>query len=134
MVGDIAGQNIKIIDHDVESGQILPFPADQFDVVTMLAVLEHIEPARLPGTFSEIYRVLKVGGTFILTTPAPWTDGLLRLLAKLKLVSSVEIEEHKDAYDQNRLLALLQAAGFTAEKVKSGYFELGLNIWGRAIK
>ena len=37
--------NLKVIDYDVHTAEELPFPADHFDAVTMLAVFEHIEPA-----------------------------------------------------------------------------------------
>lgn len=64
----------------------------------MLAVIEHIEPERLDGIIGEVRRILKSGGLLIITTPASWTDGLLRFMARLHLVSRTEIDEHKAAY------------------------------------
>lgn len=46
----------------------LPFADNRFDVVTMLDVLEHVEDDC--AAVSEIYRVLKPGGVFILSVPA----------------------------------------------------------------
>lgn len=51
-------------------GLALPFAAASFDSVLCNEVLEHVpEPARL---FAEAARVLKPGGTLVLTTPQTW--------------------------------------------------------------
>ena len=107
---------------------------DFFDVVTMLAVLEHIEPPGIPDLMREVYRVLKTGGVFILTTPTSWTDGFLRLLAKLRLVSQVEIADHKDVYTHNKVRDILREARFPEKNISLGYFEAFMNIWARASK
>jgi SAM-dependent methyltransferase len=125
---------INFINCDIEAGGRLPFQNDYLDVVTMLAVFEHIEPKVLPGILEEIHRILKRGGMFILTTPACWTDGILRVMAKLNLVSPVEIEEHKDAYSPKKIYHLLTSTSFAADKIKHGYFEVFMNIWVTAEK
>ena len=73
-------QNLTLIKFDVENESTLPFDNSSFDAVTMLCRFEHIEQHRLPQALREIYRVLKPG-VFILTTPCPWADKLLRCLA-----------------------------------------------------
>src|SRR5579863_936847 len=45
----------------------LPFKTARFDLVVMLEVIEHL--ADIPHAFAEIARVLKVGGSAILSTP-----------------------------------------------------------------
>jgi ubiquinone/menaquinone biosynthesis C-methylase UbiE len=112
----------------------LPFEDNFFDVVTMLAVFEHIEPAKLTGLLSEIRRILKPGGMSVMTTPAVWTDRLLRALAKIRLVSPAEIEEHKDAYSFKKITKFLTQAGLSDQRLKFGYFELFMNIWATATK
>jgi SAM-dependent methyltransferase len=112
----------------IEKNNRVPFDNDYFDVVTMLALFEHIEPERLVIILSEIYRILKPGGIFIMTTPAAWTDRLLRIMAKLKLVSPTEIEEHKGAYIPSNIETILQRENFEKEKIHSGYFEIFMNI------
>jgi hypothetical protein len=82
----------------------------------------------------EIHRNLRPGGMHIMTTPAFWTDSVLRFMAKLRLVSSVEIEEHKDAYNHLRLFSILQEANFSEDKLRFGYFEIFMNIWATATK
>lgn len=119
---------------DIERNAKFPFKDNFFDVVTMLAVFEHIEPDKLVGILREIRRVLKPSGRFILTTPCPWTDRLLRFIAKLRLVSSKEMEEHKGAYNQVSIASYLDKAGFEKKKVNLGYFEIFLNNWVYADK
>jgi SAM-dependent methyltransferase len=130
----LAATNLKVIEYDVQAGRELPFPADHFDAVTMLAVFEHIEPAVLGRLLREVRRVLKPGGVFVMTTPAHWTDGLLKLLARLGLVSPMEIDEHKGSYSHSDIASVIKEAEFAADRVRLGYFELGANIWARAIK
>ena len=50
--------------------QAIPFPDNQFDVVVMSEVLEHLSDDVLAATLAEVQRVLKVGGQFIGTVPA----------------------------------------------------------------
>ncbi len=45
---DIPGQKITVVKHDIEGGEPLPFKSGYFNAVTMLAVIEHIEPRNLP--------------------------------------------------------------------------------------
>lgn len=47
--------------------QKLPFDDDSFDLVTCTEVIEHLEQYR--ETLREAYRVIKTGGTIVLTTP-----------------------------------------------------------------
>ncbi len=132
--GTRGSDNIVLANFDIEQEEKLPFEDDHFDVVTMLAVFEHILPERLPAVTAEIRRILKPGGIYILTTPAWWTDGILRPMARLGLVSAAEIEEHKDSYSPKKISSILQQGGFAAEAIRTGYFELGMNIWARAEK
>jgi predicted SAM-dependent methyltransferase len=99
----------------------------------MLAVVEHIEYEVAAALLHDIYRVLEPGGILILTTPAAWTDVVLRAMAKVRLVSPVEVSEHKAAYDRTLLSSLLGNV-FPGEDVRTGTFELGLNIWASARK
>jgi hypothetical protein len=69
-----------------------------------------------------------------MTTPAGWTGGLLRLMARLKLVSAEEIRDHKDTYAPEKITRILESSGFKRENIESGYFEFFMNIWVKARK
>lgn len=127
-------QGIAVTQFDVENDATIPFENAFFDAVVMLAVFEHITPGRLGTVVGEIRRVLKPGGAYVLTTPAGWTDGLLRFLAALGLVSKVEIDDHKDRYTPAKVRRVLREAGFDDGRIATGYFEGGVNIWARATK
>ena len=122
------------LDCDIETTDRLPFDDGYFDVMTMLAVFEHIEPERLVALVGDIRRVLRPGGVYILTTPAAWTDKLLRIMAKLKVVNPVLFAEHKDAYSPAKISSILQRGGFSREHMRFGYFEIFMNIWATARK
>jgi SAM-dependent methyltransferase len=119
---------------DLNAEPRLQFEDEYFEVVTMLAVVEHLNPASMAVLFKECHRVLKPGGLVIMTTPAAWSDGLLHLMAHLNLVSAEEIHEHAFAYTLPLLGWTFGQAGFEMTKVKFGYFELMMNMWATARK
>jgi 2-polyprenyl-3-methyl-5-hydroxy-6-metoxy-1,4-benzoquinol methylase len=119
---------------DVQTGKIttlraslddtLPFDSGAFDMVTMLAVLEHL--ARPEDILREIGRVLVPGGKLVLTVPSKAAKPVLEFLAfRLGVVSRAEIEDHKAYYDRQSLHEILTGTGF--EVVEHRYFQLGMN-------
>ncbi len=110
----------------------LPFKESYMDVITMLAVAEHLDPDSLAQLLKEAHRILKPGGLIIVTTPSSWSDGLLHLMARLNLVSAEEINEHVFAYTLPLLGWYFGRAGFEMTRVHFGYFEIGLNMWATA--
>lgn len=132
---DVA-QTLKIDGHslNLNAKPSLPFEENFFNVVTLLAVVEHLNPESMAVLFRETYRVLRPGGRVIMTTPAAWSDGLLHLMARLNLVSAEEIDEHAYAYTLPLIGWYFGQAGFEMKKVKFGYFEFMLNMWATAEK
>ena len=125
---------IEFFELDLNHEPSLPFQADFFDAVTLLAVVEHLNPESMATLFQECHRVLMPGGMLILTTPAAWSDGLLRMMARLSLVSAEEIHEHAFAYTLPLIGWHFGQAGFEMSNVKFGYFEFMLNMWATARK
>lgn len=132
---DVA-QGLKIESYSLNLNEepSLPFDNDFLNIVTLLAVVEHLNPKSMALLFREIYRVLRPGGMVIMTTPAAWSDGVLRTMARLRLVSAEEIDEHAYAYTLPLIGWYFGQAGFEMRKVKFGYFEFMLNMWGTAEK
>lgn len=128
------GENIILKRCDIQKDTLGSFEEGYFDVVTMLAVFEHLEPGILVELIKEIRRVLKVNGVFILTTPTPWGDVVLKTLSKLRLINTVLFEEHKAVYDTERISSIITKGGFLKEDISFGYFELFMNIWSSATK
>lgn len=133
-IREFDAQDITLIRHDVTLDQPLPFSEEDFNVITMLAVFEHIEPKVLQELIGEIHRVLRPKGEYVLTTPAGWADPILRTMARLHLVSPEEIDEHQDKYTLKMIQGFLLKAGFKEENITVGSFELGMNLWAKAVK
>jgi SAM-dependent methyltransferase len=117
---------------DVNVDPRLPFEEGFFDAMTMLAVIEHLNPESLLKLLQETRRVLVTDGMVLLTTPAAWSFRLLQLMAAVNLVSKEEIDEHVFAYTPPLLGWYFGAAGFPMDKLRFGSFEFGLNLWATA--
>jgi SAM-dependent methyltransferase len=129
---DLHEPGLTILNRDVADAAGLPFENAFFDVVTMLAVFEHLERDVLTRLLREIHRVLRPGGVYVMTTPAHWTDPILNTMARLGLVSREEVEEHEQTYSHDQTVSMMTDAGFDAAAVRYGTFEVGMNLWLRA--
>ncbi len=129
-----AKNQIEFFELNLNQAPKLPFEKDYFDAVSLLAVVEHLNPDSMAVLFQECWRVLRRGGILILTTPAAWSDGILHTMAHMNLVSAEEIHEHAFAYTMPLIGWHFGQAGFQMSKVKFGYFELMLNMWATATK
>lgn len=125
------GDNIYFYHCDVDKG--LPFDNSFFDVVTCIAVLEHV--FNPPNVLDEIRRVLKPGGTFIVQVPnIAWLPYRIQLLfGKLPKTGGVYLGadwEHLHNFTKNSLLLLLRQKGFKIEKIScSGIFAKHRKYW-----
>jgi 2-polyprenyl-3-methyl-5-hydroxy-6-metoxy-1,4-benzoquinol methylase len=105
------------------------FPSEKlddegFDVITLLAVLEHVESRELPSWHQACERLLKPGGSVVVTVPSARVDAILDVLTRLRLIAGMSLDEHH-SFDQSRVPALFSMAPL--ELVVRKRFELGMN-------
>jgi SAM-dependent methyltransferase len=98
------------------------------------SVFEHLEVPTRRKLLQEIRRVLGPDGLYVMTTPARWTESILKFMSSLKLVSHEEIGEHKAQYSAGEVVSVLGEAGFERSSIRHGTFELGMNVWAVARK
>lgn len=115
----------KIETHAVMLDSDLPFPDGSFDVVTMLAVLEHLDnPLKI---LNEISRILKPRGKVFITVPSRYSKPILEFLAfKLGVISSEEIRDHKNYYNREDLMELISQT-INLRVVEHSYFQFRFN-------
>jgi len=126
---EVKSLNLHLKKHDICSNLKFPFKEKYFDVITMLAFIEHLGTKQLERILKVSYSLLKKDGVLIITTPASWSNIPLKIMAKLRLVSPEEIHEHKNLYSLQELNNSLIKANFKQRDVQSGYFEFFLNLW-----
>jgi 2-polyprenyl-3-methyl-5-hydroxy-6-metoxy-1,4-benzoquinol methylase len=97
---------------------------ERFDVITLMAVLEHVEPDRLPSWSEACGARLAPGGVVIATVPSARVDGLLHILTRVGLIAGMSLEEHHgfDPSDVPRLFG-----SDRLRLVRHDRFELGMN-------
>lgn len=94
------------------------------DVITMLAVLEHVPKDAQGELAAACERILRPGGRVVITVPSPQVDTILEVLSRLRVIDGMSLEEHYgfEPADTERIFA--PPAFRLAEKRR---FQLGLN-------
>jgi SAM-dependent methyltransferase len=100
----------------------LPLPDGAFDVVTLLASLEHLRDK--PAVARETFRLLQDGGRLILTVPSARVDAIAGALRRMGLVDGMCLEDHH-GFDSNETVGIFASQGLVLEHW--GRFQLGLN-------
>ena len=95
-----------------------------FDVITMLAVLEHIPQEVQPHFARDCARYLKPAGVLVITVPSPLVDKIITVLRWLRIMEGTRFDQHY-GFDCAQTPALFGGAGLKLIKAKK--FQLGLN-------
>jgi 2-polyprenyl-3-methyl-5-hydroxy-6-metoxy-1,4-benzoquinol methylase len=96
----------------------------QFDVATMLAVVEHLPEDVIAEMRDQCVRLLKPGGLVLITVPSPTVDNILKALIWLRLVGNMSFDQHH-GFDVRTVPARFGGTGLTL--VAHRRFQLGLN-------
>jgi SAM-dependent methyltransferase len=110
----------------------LPFEDASFDLITLLAVLEHLDHPL--SILRECARLLRPGGAILLTVPSWRAKPVLEFLAfRLGIVSADEIRDHKRYFNREDLFELFGEVDSLSIK-RHQYFQFGFNNQLVAIK
>lgn len=119
----INSKKIQTISTTLDS--TLPFEDNSFDLISMLAVMEHLDQPL--SILRECARVLRPGGGILLTVPSWQAKPVLEFLAfRLGIVSPEEIRDHKRYFNRADLYRLFDQVD-SLEISKHQYFQLGFN-------
>jgi cyclopropane fatty-acyl-phospholipid synthase-like methyltransferase len=102
----------------------MPPSAGPFDVITMLAVLEHFPGSEYGSLRTGCETFLRPGGKLLITVPSPQVDMILKWLTFFRLIDGMSLEEHH-GYEVGRTVKIFAPESFRL--VKHGRFQLGLN-------
>lgn len=98
--------------------------AEPFDVIALLAVLEHVPTDVQPAFAAACARYLTPGGVLVVTVPSPVVDRMLDLLIALRLVHGMSVEQHY-GFDVRQTPGLFRGAGL--DLAVNRRFQLGVN-------
>ena len=105
------------------------FPKDlpdsrPFDLIILLAVLEHIPQAQQETLAQDSTRFLVPGGHVLITVPSPWVDPILSVLMFLRIMDGTRVDQHY-GFEASTTPAIFSRAGL--ELAASKKFQFGLN-------
>ena len=101
------------IDVAVGSVQEANFPSDEFDVVVLLHVLEHVPNPR--DVLTEIFRILKPNGRVVLQVPN--IDSLQFSFFGIRWYG-LDVPRHLIDYSRSSVLRLLRSCGFVDQRIR----------------
>ena len=97
---------------------------DLFDMITFLAVLEHVEATDLAAWRDACEQLLAPGGIVVATVPSPRVDNILHALMTVHLIEGMSVHEHH-GLDPRQVPEVFGSASLSL--IERRRFELGLN-------
>lgn len=95
-----------------------------FDVIAMLAVLEHVPPEAQSPLAAACHAYLRPQGHLVVTVPSPAVDRILDVLAALRLIHGMAMEQHY-GFGVSQTPAIFERPDFQLRQADT--FQLGLN-------
>lgn len=132
---DIAVRNYsdgKLTIRKARLGGRLPCKSGSFDVVTMIAFIEHIDKPE--SMLRECNRALKKGGPIVITTPMQRARVFWETLVKLGLTEEKSTKEHKHYFTPEEIERLLKRTGFRVAVSRKFQFGMNYIAVGKKIK
>ncbi|MGZ0015674.1 class I SAM-dependent methyltransferase [Yeosuana sp. AK3] len=114
---DVVEDRLMLLSDDIYIKKILgsaaeiPIEDNFFDIVVAGEFIEHLYAQDVSRTIGEVFRVLKIGGFFLLTTPNPYD--IKRIIRKETILGNSHVSQHFP----NILKIQLQMAGFSNIKI-----------------
>ena len=100
----------------------LPFDNEQFDIVLLLDVIEHLSVELQPQALDEVFRVIRNEGTLLASIPnLSHLASRIRFLLKGNFVRTSSVNKHPGDRPIKEFLDLLKKAGFDVQERK-GFF------------
>ncbi|MHB8488571.1 MAG: class I SAM-dependent methyltransferase [Candidatus Dormibacteria bacterium] len=96
----------------------------RYDVITMLAVLEHIPPDVQRDLAASCVSLLRPRCRIVCTVPSPKVDSLIHLGRRFRILDGMADHEHY-GFEPADTVRLFTGAGFTLRRAQR--FQLGLN-------
>lgn len=115
---DCVPERIAALDTTIYDGGIcglaneMPVAAERYDAIVAGEFIEHLPPDQLEGTLCEFFRVLRLKGLLLLTTPNP--RYLKNRLTGSSVLGGPHISQHYAPSLKNRLRDI----GFSAIKIR----------------
>jgi 2-polyprenyl-3-methyl-5-hydroxy-6-metoxy-1,4-benzoquinol methylase len=122
LLGELASDSYRLLPGRFPDD--LPADVGTFDVITMLAVFEHVPADEQRAVVDACWRLLRGGGSVVLTVPSALVDPILDALVAVRLIDGMQHEEHH-GFEPSDLAPLFRSVGF--ELAEHRRFQFGLN-------
>ena len=119
-------EKIVFIESTIEN--FIAHPTDEYDVIFMISVLEHLWEPQEVLDFCQSH--LSNGGILMINVPT-WLGKVFLEFSAFRLGFSpkIEMDDHKMYYDKKDLWPLLVRSGFKPSNIQMRYYKFGLNLF-----
>jgi 2-polyprenyl-3-methyl-5-hydroxy-6-metoxy-1,4-benzoquinol methylase len=99
-------------------------PPLTFDVITVLAVLEHVPATQQASLAQACASYLRPGGKLVITVPSPAVDHVLPILQSMRLIDGMSLDQHY-GFESSQTPDIFSPHGLSL--LSKRRFQLGMN-------